>query len=107
MPDVLITPPLPAGTLLHFLLAVVVLLATARVLGGLAHLIGLPAIVGELLTGALLGPSLLGWVAPGVAAWLLPAAPEQMHMIDGIGQIGLLFLVALTGTHLDLVAVRR
>ena len=100
-------PPLPADMLLHFLLSLLVLLALARLLGALAERVGLPAIVGELLTGVLLGPSLLGWLAPGAAGWLLPAEPAQMHLLDGVGQIGLLLLVALTGTHLDLRSVRR
>jgi Kef-type K+ transport system membrane component KefB len=107
MPDTAPVPPLPADTLLHLLLALAVLLALARALGALAERVGLPAIVGELLTGVLLGPSLLGWLAPGVAGWLLPPEPGQMHLLDGIGQIGLLLLVALTGTHLDLRSVRR
>ena len=100
-------PPLPADLLAHFLLLLVVLLALARVLGGLAMRIGLPAIVGELLTGVLLGPSLLGWLAPGVATWLVPSEPSALHLVDAVGQIGLLLLVALTGTHLDMRAVRR
>lgn len=107
MPEFSPVPPLPADTLLHFLLGVVVLLALARLLGRAAERVGLPSVVGELLTGVLLGPSLLGWLAPGLADLLLPAAPEQMHLLDAIGQIGLLLLVALTGTHLDLRSVRR
>lgn len=107
MPDTAPVPPLPADTLLHFLLGLVLLLATSRLLGSLVERIGLPAIVGELLTGVLLGPSLLGWLAPDLANWLLPAESEQMHLLDGVGQIGLLLLVALTGTHLDLRALSR
>lgn len=107
MPTASPTPPLPANTLLHFLLGLVLLLLLARLLGRLAERVRLPAIVGELLTGVLLGPSLLGWTAPDVAGWLLPAGPEQMHLLDAVGQIGLLMLVGLTGTHLDLSTIRR
>lgn len=99
--------PLPAHLLFHLLLGLAVLLLLARVLGRLGERVGLPAIVGELLTGVLLGPSVLGWVAPDVADWLLPPVSEQMHLLDAVGQIGLLLLVALTGTHLDLRSVRR
>lgn len=107
MSDLAPVPPLPAETLLHLLLGLLVLLTLARLLGRLAERAGLPAVVGELLTGVVLGPSLLGWLAPDAAGWLLPARPEQMHLLDGIGQVGLLLLVALTGTHLDLRSVRR
>ncbi|MBC8091441.1 MAG: cation:proton antiporter, partial [Pseudonocardia sp.] len=86
-------PPLPADLLLHFLLGLAVLLLLARLLGRLGERVGLPAIVGELLTGVLLGPSLLGWIAPDLAGWLLPTAPEQMHLLDAVGQLGLLLLV--------------
>ncbi|ALL79934.1 sodium:proton exchanger (plasmid) [Pseudonocardia sp. EC080610-09] len=102
-----IAPPLPASVLLHFLVAVVVLLAVARTLGALSVQFGLPSIVGELFTGVLLGPSLLGWIAPDVASWILPSAPEQMHLLDAVAQLGLLLLVGLTGTHIDMTTVRR
>ena len=107
MPVTAPVPPLPAEMLLHLLVSLLVLLAVARLLGSLAERMGMPAITGELLTGVLLGPSLLGWLAPGIAGWILPAEPEQMHLVDAVGQLGLLLLVALTGTHLDLRSVRR
>lgn len=107
MPVTSPVPPLPADTLLRLLVGLLVLLALARLLGAVAERVGLPAIVGELLTGVLLGPSLLGRLAPGVAGWLVPAGAAQMHLIDAVGQLGLLLLVAVTGTHLDLRSVRR
>ncbi len=55
-----LTAPLPAHWLLVFLVQVTVLLLGARVLGGLAVRLGLPALAGELLAGVLLGPSVLG-----------------------------------------------
>jgi Kef-type K+ transport system membrane component KefB len=102
-----VAPPLPAALLLHLLIGLVVLLALARLLGSLAQRIGLPAIAGELLTGVVVGPSLLGAVAPDVARWLFPPTTGQMGLLDAVGQLGLLFLVALTGTHLDLGSIRR
>jgi Kef-type K+ transport system membrane component KefB len=102
-----ILPPLSAESLLRLLLAVAALLLIAYLLGRVAARFGMPAIVGELLTGVILGPSLLGWIAPGAAMWLLPHEAEQQHLLDAIGQFGLLLLVALTGTHLDMKAVRK
>lgn len=110
MPDIVVAlPPAPlaAHQLLVFLLQVALLLLLARVLGRLAELVKLPAIVGELVTGVLLGPSLLGILTPGLAGWLLPSAPEQMHMLDAVGQLGVLLLVAVTGTHLDQAMLLR
>jgi Kef-type K+ transport system membrane component KefB len=100
-------PPLPTHELLVFLLQVVVLLLGAFGLGRLAQRLGMPAIVGELLTGVLLGPSLLGHAAPDLVRWLLPTAGEQMHLLDAVGQIGVLLLVGMTGAHLDAAMLRR
>ncbi|GLW35350.1 cation:proton antiporter [Actinoplanes regularis] len=102
-------PPASLGghSLLVFLVAVATLLLVAQLLARLAERIHLPAIVGELATGVILGPSLLAHVAPGVTAWIFPRTPEQMHLLDAVGQIGILLLVGLTGTHLDVAMVRR
>ncbi|MEU9189658.1 cation:proton antiporter [Streptomyces sp. NPDC048484] len=93
--------------LLILLLQVGVLLLLAILLGRLAARIGLPAIVGELLAGVLLGPSLFGWLVPDLSGWLLPALPEQAHLLDAVGQIAVLLLVGLTGIEMDLGLVRR
>jgi Kef-type K+ transport system membrane component KefB len=100
--------PIAAHPLLVFITTVVVMLGLAFLLGRLAQRVGLPAIVGELVTGVLLGPSLLAKVAPGVSNWMFPAsAPEQIHLIDAVGQVGVLLLVGITGTHLDPRLMRR
>src|SRR5437870_1546203 len=100
-------PPLGAHPMLIFLLDLTVLLLLARCLGLLAERMKLPAITGELLTGAILGPSLLGRAAPEFMSWLLPAQAEQRHLIDAVGQLAVLLLVGITGTHLDLPMLRR
>ena len=102
-------PPASLGghPLLVFLIAVVLLLLVARLLAALAERVGMPAIVGELATGVILGPSLLGHLMPGPMHWIFPATAEQMHLLDAVGLIGILLLVGLTGTHLDVAMVRR
>ncbi|WP_460530642.1 cation:proton antiporter [Flindersiella endophytica] len=100
-------PPLPGHELLIFLLQLALLLLLARGLGRLAERMKMPAIVGELLTGVIVGPSLLGNLAPGIAAWLFPPDGEQMHLLDAVGQLAVLLLVAVTGTHLDQAMLRR
>ncbi|MBB5870002.1 Kef-type K+ transport system membrane component KefB [Allocatelliglobosispora scoriae] len=99
--------PLAPHPLLVFLVGLVVLLLLAKLLGRLAERLGMPAIVGELITGLLIGPSLLGHFAPQISGWLLPAVPEQIHLLDAVGQLGVLLLVGITGTHLDLGMLRR
>ena len=100
-------PPLGAELLLTFLLAMALLLGLALTLGRLAERLKMPAIVGELLTGVIVGPSLLGEVAPAFTSWLLPADAEHMHLLDAVGQLGVLLLVGITGSHLDVTMLRR
>ncbi|WP_091202367.1 cation:proton antiporter [Micromonospora narathiwatensis] len=101
-----VIPPLGADSLLVLLVGLAALLLVARVLGRLATLVGLPTIVGELLTGVLLGPSLLGHLYPQASRLLLPSEAGDMHLIDAVGQLGVLLLVGITGTHLDLGLLR-
>ncbi|HEU4946130.1 MAG TPA: cation:proton antiporter [Kribbella sp.] len=99
--------PMGGHELLVLLLQLGSLLGLALILGRLAVLLRMPAVVGELAAGVLLGPSLLAHVAPGLSAWLLPRDPVQQHLLDAIGLLGVLLLVGITGMHLDLGLVRR
>jgi Kef-type K+ transport system membrane component KefB len=99
--------PLPPHALLVFLLQIGALLGLALVLGRLSQRLGMPTIVGELASGVLLGPSLLAHAAPRLSHWLFPGDPTQMHLLDAVGQLGVLLLVGFTGMHLDLKVVRR
>ncbi|HET9143339.1 cation:proton antiporter [Actinophytocola sp.] len=101
------TPPVASHELLIFLLQVVVLLTLAFSLGRLAERLRLPAVVGELLAGVLVGPSLLGFLAPSLSNWLLPPAAPQARLLDGAAQIGVLLLVGVAGSYLDLPMLRR
>ncbi|MFF5078183.1 cation:proton antiporter [Actinoplanes sp. NPDC000266] len=100
-------PSLAPHTLLVFLLQVSLLLLVALALGRLAVRLGLPALVGELLTGVILGPSLLGALAPGAFTWVLPSDADQLHLVDAVGQFGVLLLVGVTGVQLDTVMLRK
>lgn len=99
--------PIPSHELLVFLAQVTVLLVSAVVFGRLAARLGLPVVVGELAVGVLLGPSCLAHVMPALYRWFLPAQAEQFHLLDAVGQIGVLLLVGVTGIQLDLGLVRR
>ncbi|GAA2254343.1 hypothetical protein GCM10010232_49250 [Streptomyces amakusaensis] len=106
-PSIGTVPPLPAHTLLLFLLQTGVLLSLALVLGRLARRARLPGVVGELTAGVLLGPTVLAALAPGLSARLFPPDAGQMHLLDAVGQLGVLLLVGFTGMHLDLTLARR
>ncbi|GAA2729910.1 hypothetical protein GCM10010360_09920 [Streptomyces nogalater] len=99
--------PLAAHELLVFLLQVALLLVSALFFGRIAARAGLPAVVGELLVGVVLGPSVLQRLTPGLSGWLFPGGREQAHLLDAVAQLGVLLLVGVTGMHLDLGLVRR
>ena len=99
--------PLASHDVLVLLLQLSTLLGLALLLGRLAVRLRMPALVGELAAGVLLGPSLLAHLAPGLSAWLLPHDPVQQHLLDAVGLLGVLLLVGITGMHIDLDLVRR
>ena len=69
--------------------------------------IGQPAIMGQLLAGILLGPSILGSLYPIGQHALFPTGPEQRSMIEAVAQLGILMLLLLTGMETDLAVVSK
>jgi Kef-type K+ transport system membrane component KefB/nucleotide-binding universal stress UspA family protein len=86
---------------------ILLLLVVGRVLGEVMQRIGQPALMGMLLSGILLGPSLFGWLWPQAQHFLFPDNEGQKGMIDGLSQVGILLLLLLTGMETDLKLVRR
>ncbi len=93
--------------LLVFWVSLLVILVAARMLGALMRRIGQPAVVGELAAGLLLGPSLLGRVAPDAFDWLFPADDVQTGMLFTVGWLGVLLLLVATGFETDLGLIGR
>ncbi|CAN5617424.1 hypothetical protein BH10CHL1_BH10CHL1_28790 [soil metagenome] len=76
-----------------------VILLVARLVGFAFRKIHQPQVMGEMIAGILLGPSLLGWVAPGVAAALFP--PASLGFLNALSQVGLLLFMFLVGLEFD------
>lgn len=93
--------------LLIFWTQLLALLVVARLLGHAMRSIGQPAVVGQLGAGLLLGPSVLGQVAPDALAWLVPRDPMQSGMLFAISWIGVFLLLIETGFDTDLSLIRR
>ena len=85
--------------LLTLLLQIAAVLVAARVLGAVCLRIGQPQVVGEMAAGIALGPSLLGWLAPGVSAFLFPE--ESLVGLQVLSQVGLVLFMFLVGLELD------
>jgi Kef-type K+ transport system membrane component KefB/nucleotide-binding universal stress UspA family protein len=93
--------------LLVFWLELLVLLGVARGLGALLRRVGQPAVVGELAAGLVLGPGVLGALAPDLQAWLFPSDPIQQNLLAGPAWIGVFLLLVLTGLETDIALIRR
>jgi len=83
------------------------LLVVGRLMGEAAQRLGQPAVMGQLIGGLLLGPSVLGLIWPAAQHALFPGTPEQKSMINAVSQLGILMLLLLTGMETDLQLVKR
>ncbi len=83
----------------RFLLAVAVAVVAARVLGWAAVRLRQPRVVGEVLAGIMLGPSLLGALWPAATEYLFPV--QVMPGLKGLAQLGLVLFMFLVGVELD------
>jgi Kef-type K+ transport system membrane component KefB len=94
-----------AHTLLRLLAALCAIIATVRVVGAIARRFGQPAVIGELVGGILLGPTLLGRLAPEVAAGLFTAS--VLPLLTALGSLGVVLYMFFIGLELDLQDLRR
>jgi len=81
------------------------ILIVARLVGWLFGKFHQPRVVGEMVAGILLGPSLLGWLAPEISATLFP--PQSLGHLNSLSQVGLLIFMFLVGLELDLRQLRE
>jgi Kef-type K+ transport system membrane component KefB len=94
----------PADLLWHLLLALAAVVITGRVLGRVFRLIGQPPVIGEVVAGIALGPSLLGAVSPEAYAFLLP--PAVAPSLGLLSQLGVALYMFLIGVELDTALLR-
>lgn len=95
-----------ASTLAQVLLALAVVTVASRALGWLMERrLGQPAVMGEIVAGLCLGPSLLGAVAPSVSATLLPA--EATPGLGLLAKVGVVLFLFIVGLELDASVLKR
>ena len=97
--------PASSDVLLHVLLALVVVILAARLCGALCKLIHQPPVIGEVISGILLGPSLLGRISPEAARFLLP--PSAAPFLSIIAQVGVILFMFLVGLELDTAKLKH
>jgi len=83
---------------------IVVVLAASRLVGRVFRAIHQPQVVGEMVAGILLGPSLLGWIAPRASAAIFP--PQSLGTLGLLSQVGLILFMFVVGMELDTHALR-
>jgi Kef-type K+ transport system membrane component KefB len=98
------TSKLRMDALMHLLLALAVIIITARGLAALCVKLNQPPVIGEVIAGLMLGPSLLGRIAPSAAAYVLP--PSGAPFLGVLAQVGVVLYMFLVGVELDLSRIR-
>jgi Kef-type K+ transport system membrane component KefB len=93
--------------LLVFWAQLLSLYLAARLLGAAARRLGLPAVVGELSAGLVLGPSVFGVVWPDGFDWFLPDSEVQSAMLLAVSWFSAAFLLVVAGFETDLNLIRR
>jgi Kef-type K+ transport system membrane component KefB len=80
-------------------LQIAVIIAVSAVVARVFEKLRQPKVIGEMFAGIMLGPSLLGWVAPHFSATLFP--PANFGPLNGLSQVGIVLYMFLVGLSLD------
>jgi Kef-type K+ transport system membrane component KefB len=92
-------------TTAHLLLVLAVVIVLGRLTAWLFAHIGQPPVIGEVIAGIAIGPSVLGQVVPDGPVWLLP--PDVAPYLREIAQLGVILYMFLVGLELNLSRVRQ
>jgi Kef-type K+ transport system membrane component KefB len=97
---------MPAATAVHFLLELAVILLACRLTGLAAERVGQAPVVGEMIAGVLLGPSLLGRIAPDIQHHLFSPGPANIVLYT-TAQLGLVLYMFLIGLNFDVDLIKH
>ena len=95
------------GDMIIFFLSLAVLIGGARILGELAEKFRQPSILGELMTGIILGPSILGVLAPTLQSTLFPGSGPVYIGLQFMSSLAIALFLLLAGMEIDLRSVFR
>ncbi len=97
----------PANAPVSFLLQIALLLTFAAMLGGLAKKLHQPAVLGEILGGIIMGPTVFGTLAPGIQSEIIPGAGENAEILHAVAYLGLIAFVFIAGLEVDLRSMKQ
>ncbi|MBS1598021.1 MAG: cation:proton antiporter [Bacteroidetes bacterium] len=95
-----LTLPLPV-----LLLQIIVIILCTRFFGFIFKKIGQPAVIGEIVAGIVLGPSLLGLFFPGISNFIFPA--DSLNNLQFLSQVGLILFMFVIGLEVDIRVIRK
>ncbi len=98
--------PISGHAILILLLQLAGLLALARILSEVMRRLRQPAVIGELLAGIILGPTILGHYLPALQRAVFPLSVAQFHLLEVVSWLGMVLLLLLTGLETDLRVMR-
>ncbi len=97
---------MPAETAIQFFLQLAVILLACRLAGLIAQRLGQPPVIGEMIAGVVLGPSLLGRLWPEVQEALFPPGKTNVVLYT-TAQIGLVLYMFVIGLNFDVDHIRQ
>lgn len=86
---------------------VAILLLAARTLGEIVTRLGQPAVIGEILAGIILGPSLISSAIPVFGELIIPQTETQGYLLEVISLLGAMFLLLITGLETDIRLIKH
>lgn len=87
------------------IMQILCIMLVARIFGYLMTRIGQPSVIGEIVAGIALGPSLLGYLFPEFSTFLFPA--DSLRRLQVLSQIGLVFFMFIIGMELDIGILKK
>lgn len=87
-----------------FFLQLAIILLACRIVGWAAKWFGQPQVVGEMIAGVLLGPSLAGWLFPDLQGWLFP--DDSKSLLYAVSQVGVALYMFLVGLEFNTALIR-
>ena len=98
--------PISGEAIRILLLQLAGLLALARVLSEVMRRLKQPAVIGELIAGIILGPTILGHFLPQIELAIFPQSTRQFHLLEVVSWLGMVLLLLLTGLETDVTVMR-